>query len=104
MTSNIAVILIFLLILPLAIYLRKVKQVNFEAELTQAVEARGGTVLSISNKLFRNGPWWVRGKGRLILKVIYRDAEGQLCQLWGRTGTFFGNELNWEYNDGEYDE
>jgi len=97
------VILIVIIFLPLAFFLRHVKRQNFEAELRQAVEARGGTVLSVYSPVFGNGPWWFRGKGQMVLKVVYRDADTQLRQLWGRTGVF-GNDLNWEYDDGEYEQ
>lgn len=49
--------------------------------------------------LFR--PFWVRGKGRSIMKVIYRDSDGYLRQLWGSSG-IFGDDLQREYDDGQY--
>ncbi|HWI64382.1 MAG TPA: hypothetical protein VNT75_21285 [Symbiobacteriaceae bacterium] len=101
---NIAIVLIlFVIVLPLGLKLRQIKERNFAEELRQAVEARGGSVLSVQKRWFGNGPWWVRGKGQIVMKMIYRDAAGNLQQLWGRTGVF-GNDLNWEYSDGEFDE
>lgn len=94
--------LLLLVFLPLVIYMRYAKRQSFESELRLAVEASGGTVLAVRSLIFGNGPWWVRGKGQMVLKVIYRDAAGDLRQLWGRTGVF-GNDINWEYSDGEYD-
>lgn len=73
----------------------------FEDELCQAVKERGGTVLSVERPWFSNGPWFFRGKGRVIIKVCYRDSHGALCQVWGRTGAF-GNDVDWDYDDGNY--
>lgn len=48
----------------------------------------------------RRGPFRRHGKGPRIVKLIYRDATGGVRQLWARRSPF-GNELVWDYDDGD---
>lgn len=94
-------IIVLIVFAGFAFWIGQTRLANFEAELTQAVAERGGTVLRVDRPWFSNGPWLFRGKGQLILKVVYRDRAGYLRQLWGRTGTF-SNDIDWDYDDGDY--
>lgn len=84
-----------------AFWISMQKRDAFEAELVQAVQEQGGTVVSVDRPWFRNGPWLFRGKGQAIIKVVYQDARGNLRQVWGRTGVF-ANDVEWNYDDGDY--
>jgi hypothetical protein len=84
-----------------AFWLGQTQRANLEAELIDGVQARGGTVISVDRPWFKNGPWLFRGKGRTIIKVVYQDAEGNLRQVWGRTG-MLSNDVDWDYDDGDY--
>lgn len=96
----VVIILIALIFIPLAFMLRQSKENNFAEQLSQAVAERGGTVVSMETRSFRKGPFWVKGKGQIVMKVVWQDAAGDRHQLWGRTGVF-GDDLVWDYDDGD---
>lgn len=71
--------------------------------MQRQVAARGGSVLGWENRSFFKGPFWVKGKGQVIIKMVYRESEDALRQAWGRTGTLLrDDEVVWDYDDGDY--
>lgn len=66
------------------------------------VRQAGGTVLKTQVRLFCRGPFFWSLKTQHIVKVIYRDPDGQVRQLWGRSGSLFGaDRFARDYNDGD---
>jgi hypothetical protein len=94
------VVLILLVVTPVAARFARERLAEFVAFLSQEVEVRGGTVLRVEVVRRRRGPFRRHGKGPRIVKLIYRDATGGVRQLWARRSPF-GNELVWDYDDGD---
>jgi hypothetical protein len=92
--------LILVVVIPLAVRNARERLDAFVVMLNQEVAARGGTVLGVEVVRRRRGPFPRKGRGPRIIKMVYRDAMGDVRQLWARRSPF-GNELCWDYDDGD---
>lgn len=98
---SVLILLVFLaVVIPLGGRLVRDRVDAFVMSLAREVEARGGTVLRVEVVRRRRGPFPRRGRGPRVVKLIYRDAMGGVRQLWGFRSVF-GNELRWDYDDGD---
>jgi hypothetical protein len=71
----------------------------------EEVRKKGGLVLRTEVRMWAIGPFpfWFRDSNRTVAKVIYRDRNGEVQQLWGQRKGWFRreHEYNWVYSDGD---
>ena len=67
------------------------------------VRRHGGTVLKTRVRLYLKGPYGFFAERRTVVKVIYRDRDGTVQQLWGRSKGWFeaDHTYTWDYSDGD---
>lgn len=69
------------------------------------VRRHGGTVLKTRVRNLFRGPYGFFSGKRTVVKVIYRDRDGIVKQLWGMSKGWFeaDHTYAWDYSDGDND-
>lgn len=89
-------IILFIIFLSIAILIALWDNNSNESNINEKIIEMGGKVESIDSVLFDLGPFYFKGNGQSVYKIIYRDKNGNKQEAWMRT-EFINDEWVWDY-------